>query len=251
MMCLSHPSLIRGRFVFFVIDNSDFNEDTPDGKSTLQSTATAVVQQQHSGDQPAIDLNLESTLPSAKYLTNPPHYTTQLDPCSIKGNPKPKETPCYTFKALDSTETLSKHQADDVAWLLSRTSCNTYSMLKEARTEAGNSDSVMRKPVQTSSATWSAYNSSCAATVKPLTTVQPLPLYGVPAHEWQTMMKVFKHVQYITSKVMGPGQKTVISLDMALYERAKRLELIHPDYRDKDIFRVGELHTVLCALTKN
>lgn len=35
------PGLVKGRFIFFAIDNSDFNEDTPDGKHTSHATATA------------------------------------------------------------------------------------------------------------------------------------------------------------------------------------------------------------------
>lgn len=44
-------SLMKGRFIFFAIDNSDFNEDTPDGKHTLHATAKAVFQQQYLHDQ--------------------------------------------------------------------------------------------------------------------------------------------------------------------------------------------------------
>ena len=38
------PFLQRNKFPFFAIDNSDFNEDTPDGKQTTHATATAVYQ---------------------------------------------------------------------------------------------------------------------------------------------------------------------------------------------------------------
>ena len=33
-------------FVFFAVDNSDFNVDTPDGKRTLHATACALFQRQ-------------------------------------------------------------------------------------------------------------------------------------------------------------------------------------------------------------
>ena len=48
--------------------------------------------------------------------------------------------------------------------------------------------------------------------------------------------------------MLGPDRKTVITLDMALYEKARRLELLHPEYKNKYIFRVGEFRTVLCTL---
>lgn len=146
-------------------------------------------------------------------------------------------------------ELLTKHKMNDVAWLLSRTtkSSDTSNASNEDRTEAGMEDDLIES-CQTTSATWSAYNSSCVTDTKPLTKVHPLPLVDAPAHEWQTMMTVIKQAQYITTEVMGPDKKTVITLDMALYEKARRLELIHPEYKDKYIFRVGEFHTVLCAL---
>ena len=34
--------VVPGRFIYFAIDNSDFNEDTPDGIRTLHATATAL-----------------------------------------------------------------------------------------------------------------------------------------------------------------------------------------------------------------
>ena len=37
-------TMCKGTFIFFAIDNTDFNEDTPDGKRTLHATATALHQ---------------------------------------------------------------------------------------------------------------------------------------------------------------------------------------------------------------
>lgn len=38
------PDIIKGRRVFFAVDNIDFSEDTPDGKRTLHGTAMAIYQ---------------------------------------------------------------------------------------------------------------------------------------------------------------------------------------------------------------
>ena len=65
--------------------------------------------------------------------------------------------------------------------------------------------------------TWAAYN-SLLSSEKPLTEVSALPLIAAPAHEWQTLITVLKQTQQINCMVMGPGRKTVITLDMALYE---------------------------------
>ena len=38
------PSLVKATFIFFSADNSDFHEDTPEGKNTLRATAMVVFQ---------------------------------------------------------------------------------------------------------------------------------------------------------------------------------------------------------------
>lgn len=38
------PDIVKGRHVFFAIDNVDFAEDTPDGRRTLHGTAMAMYQ---------------------------------------------------------------------------------------------------------------------------------------------------------------------------------------------------------------
>ena len=37
------PKLCKGHFIFFSVDNSDFSQDTPDGKDTLHATAMVVL----------------------------------------------------------------------------------------------------------------------------------------------------------------------------------------------------------------
>ena len=48
--------------------------------------------------------------------------------------------------------------------------------------------------------------------------------------------------------VMGHSRKTVITLDMALYERAKQLGMSRDDCKGKWLLRLGEMHTVMAAL---
>ena len=38
------PDIVKGRHIFFAVDNVDFAEDTYDGQSTLHGTAMAVYQ---------------------------------------------------------------------------------------------------------------------------------------------------------------------------------------------------------------
>jgi len=95
--------------------------------------------------------------------------------------------------------------------------------------------------------TCAAYNSLLSAE-KPLTEVSALPLIAAPAHEWQTLVTVLKHTEQIHCVVVGPNRKTVITLDMALYERAKQLEMTRDDCKGKWVLRLGEMHTVMAVL---
>ena len=53
--------------------------------------------------------------------------------------------------------------------------------------------------------------------------------------------------QSITAKAMGPGNKTVISLDMGLYQPAKKLQMARNDL-NHIILSPGELHVVMAQL---
>ena len=44
------PDVVPGRRIFFLVDNVDFAEDTPDGKRTLHGTAMAIFQKKQPGD---------------------------------------------------------------------------------------------------------------------------------------------------------------------------------------------------------
>ena len=72
-------------------------------------------------------------------------------------------------------------------------------------------------------------------------------LINALAHEWQTLLTVLKLAQGITSKVIGPDNKTVVSLDMGLYKPAKQLQMARNDMNHL-IFRPGELHIVMAQL---
>ena len=54
--------------------------------------------------------------------------------------------------------------------------------------------------------------------------------------------------QNINAIVVGPGRKTVITLDMQLYEKAKQLEMAKPECKNQWVLHIGEMHTVMAAL---
>ena len=81
----------------------------------------------------------------------------------------------------------------------------------------------------------------------PVARIGSPPLLAAPAHEWNTILTILMPAQSITAKVMGPGNKTVISLDMGFYQPAKRLQMARNDL-SHIILRPGELHVVMAQL---
>ncbi|CAH3164811.1 unnamed protein product, partial [Porites lobata] len=93
---------------------------------------------------------------------------------------------------------------------------------------------------------WSAYNSLVNEAL-PVTRVGAPPLLAHPAHEWSTLLTVLMRAQNISVRVVGPGRKTVISLDLGLYLPAKRLQMARCELKNI-LLRPGELHVVMAML---
>lgn len=75
-----------------------------------------------------------------------------------------------------------------------------------------------------------------------------LPLFQGPAHERQTLIAVFKNARKINTTFLGQERKTVITLNMALYEKARRLELLHPEFkRQVLILNLGVPYSTVCS----
>ena len=73
------------------------------------------------------------------------------------------------------------------------------------------------------------------------------PLLAAPVHEWPTLLTILMQAQNITAHVVGPDRKTVISLDLGLYQPAKKLQMARNDLQHL-ILRPGELHIVMAQL---
>ena len=59
----------------------------------------------------------------------------------------------------------------------------------------------------------------------PVTRVGSPPLIAAPAQKWSTMLTVMRQSQDIEKAVVGPLRKTVITLDLGLYQPAKHLQM--------------------------
>ena len=95
---------------------------------------------------------------------------------------------------------------------------------------------------------WAAYHSLVCQDTRPITNVYVPLLVPAPANEWQTLFIALQQAQHTNTQAVGPGRKTVITLDMDLYSRALKLQTLKPDMHKNVILRIGEVHTVLCTM---
>ena len=146
--------------------------------------------------------------------------------------PKPPSrpgSPLYpTFGLFAEEEIPITVQLKDFAWLFGRNLTRTPA--EERAEETGTDENrLLDQQVANSASTpvpvWSGYNSLIHDKM-PLTQVSSPPLVAAPAHEWNTLLTILMQAQAITTKVVGPERKTVISLDMGLYQPAKNFRWV-------------------------
>ena len=218
--------LCKGQFIFFSVDNSDFSEDTPDGKNTLYATAMVVFQRKRTKD-PETTLEIDATM-RTKSLPQESIPDTEILQCYIPKNSQPKCSG-YTLDTTPSSDVTKKAEQNDLAW------------------SVGNA--VIRSRLeQVKILTWAPYNSQVWSLTHQLTTVSMMPLLAAPAHEWSTMLTVLMKAQKITAVVMGENHKTVITFDLQVYEKAVKLQMYKAPDLDHLVFRIGEMHTIMASL---
>lgn len=90
---------------------------------------------------------------------------------------------------------------------------------------------------------WSAYNSFISNPMG-VTKIGTPPLLAAPVHEWPTLLTILIQAQNITANVAGLGRITVFSLDMGLYQPAKKLQMARNDLQHL-ILGSRELHILM------
>ena len=78
--------------------------------------------------------------------------------------------------------------------------------------------------------------------------VGALPLLLEVAHDWSTLLTVIVQVNQLRHMAIGDSHPTIITFDLALYEKVVQLLDARPDLKDKVVPRLGELHVVMAAL---
>ena len=112
------PDIVKGRHVFFAIDNVDFSEDTPDGKGTFHGTAMAVYQRSEDQD-PSIDVSVDPTI-QGRSIKDLPDSLTSLMECPASTS-KPKCLVNANFSPAVK-ELSVEIRRQDATWLIGRNS---------------------------------------------------------------------------------------------------------------------------------
>ena len=223
------PILKRGRLPVFGFDNTDFAEDTPNGKDTTHGTII-VVFQKADGAGETIAPPLQIT--EATNLTVTPHHT-EIIPCN---KPKPVTGSSSSREGMveftvNKTGVDKHYQLTHLGWVLALA-------LSRTNTERN----LTKLPC------WAGYNSLLPTRPLSVTQIGALPLMPEVAHEWSTLMTVLEQCRRLKELAVGKDHPTVISCDLALYEKVIQLLDARPDLKGIIVPRLGELHVVMAAL---
>lgn len=153
---------------------------------------------------------------------------------------KTPKSPVYpTFDLFNEDKLPIVVRRQECAWLLGRSLSRTPVADLTSQETHGLEElfSGTQVPV------WSAYNSLINNALDVTRSAVP-PLIASPAHEWNTLLTVLKQAQNINTVVVGADRKTVVTLDLGLYQPAKKLQMARNDL-DHLILRPGAITNIL------
>ena len=207
------PNIFEGIPIHFAIGNTDFSNDTPDGKHEFHGTGQVVFQKRQEMEREHLKIE-RSKSGSLKFKKD---VFLPMKTC-YKPNPPNESFPDFT--GIIPCDDLEIYGVYDQMW----TVCSI-------------SDDQMP--------TWPAYNSLITNLVDQ-TLCQSLPLYPGSPTDWSNLYTALKLVQGINVSVTGHA-KTIVTLDLQLYAKCMQLREKN-DILESFIFRLGELHVVFAML---
>ena len=93
-----------------------------------------------------------------------------------------------------------------------------------------------------------ATNSLVTDTDITVTNIFTTPLVNGPASSWSSLFTAIMRVKNITVRACGNDKKTVVSLDLDLYEKINLLVNTNPNLKNKYVLFHGELHALFAHL---
>ena len=94
---------------------------------------------------------------------------------------------------------------------------------------------------------WGGFNSMLYPEHPPACNIRYCPIIEGCSGEFSTIYTVMKHAQKICSNLGQAG--TVITFDLAIYMKAKQIQMKFPDEFSDTVIRLGEFHIALNYLS--
>ena len=209
-------NIVPDRFVQFAADNLDILEETLDGKGTFHVTQMAAFQRGPKKVHEAQD----TIINRERSLKDIPHDMTTTTPVALppkRISPQFKE-PVKPEWYSHSEEMTKQYQKKDLTWVCSRSISNDDQKVPS----------------------WTAFNQEVTNHSPAQSVVGYMPIIPAPAHEMDTLMTVLLRCKQVTESL---GQTvTVVTLDQALFCRARELLWLCPEMLDKVVVRLGGFH---------
>ena len=246
------PFAVKNKPVYFAQDNIDFDEATPDGTNTLHRTIIVMFQQETDKAPMSNEIEID---PKSKETVSLSGYDVPLSQISETALMKPSaetfsEYNYFTKNRQSQVYETHKENAatKDLIWLL----CYLHWQSKENSSREG--DQEMCDPASVAAGnqnkfeTWAAFN-SLSATEKVSETNRGVigPLIRSPPTSPQTLYTTLCLAQKINVSVVGIHRRTVITLDLDLYERAVKIRG-NTGHRNSWVLRMLELHFMFALL---
>ena len=259
--------LVKGKSIYFAADNIDFLENTADGQNTLHGTMLVINQNKDSNNDETARVVMDESLRIPDEIVSMDVTTVYRSPTSVEA--KPITVDKFDFHSNDHL--VRKYEVDDRAWLmasfshrersaivgnaipeeLSASTCEQFEAADHPEQRTSQSSTKLEKT--DIMPTWAATNSLLmSAPQVHLENRQKTqssivaPLLRRPPTDFTALYTVLCQAQGISAFVVGPDHKTIITLDLDLYERALKLQ--SSTENTNWVLRVGELHACFASL---
>ena len=223
-----------GAFIQMAADNNDINEETIDGKNTTHATTLAMYQRKQYGPMPARVVHADHS--NEKRSLDSSGNLVVIEEINIGGR-RPGLTSCVGNDVITwfqcDRQFLSACM-DDLCWMLLRLS--DPFVLRNQQT-----------PEEQRIPGWSGFNAITHPSIPVETNIGYHPMINAEASNFSTLYTLMKLGQKICNSM---GQRDcVITFDLALYAKAKHLQMKYPEEFKNTVIRMGGFHIALNYLS--
>lgn len=218
--------------IHMAADNNDFSEETIDGKNTTHATTLVAFQRKQYGPMPERNVYGDHSQKRRSLDSSRPIVT--IDDINVGGR-RPSVTN-YIGKIknahwLQSNEQFLSACLDDLVWLLLRLCSDTLFAVN------------YRPVVDQKIPGWSGFQSLKFSDTSPPSTIGYCPMIQADANEYSTIYKVMK-LSLEMANALGQSD-SVVTFDLAIYIKAKELQIRYPDEFKNVVVRLGGFHIAL------